>query len=310
MKILKILYYPIAILLLLFLLFVLFRKNHIKSPAKVKQDYQFEQSQFLNWNDLSVHFMEKGHGNQTIFMVHGLGGAFHEFLPLANELSDEYRIVLFDLPGFGLSESPTEQVDIQTFYSDFMTFMLNELATDTTYIIGNSMGGLITWNIALKHPEIVDKMVLLAPAGYDMIEIAEKNAEWINKPIVKFMLAKGAAPYIAKSNVEMCFYNNDIIPDSLFERKYAMMNKEGNLQWLKQLAAYKNFTDTSEIQKIQSPALVVWGDKDEIIPFEHAAKFERDLPNNQLIIYTNCGHVPMLEYTERCANDIRQFLTQ
>ncbi|MCB9257684.1 MAG: alpha/beta hydrolase, partial [Chitinophagales bacterium] len=97
------------------------------------------------------------------------------------------------------------------------------------------------------------------------------------------------------------------IDPELFDRKYGMMNKEGNLDYLRQLASYKEFMDTSLIKEIQSPTLLIWGTEDEIIPYSHAERFARDLPNNVFLTYENCGHVPMLEELEKCAADIQYF---
>jgi pimeloyl-ACP methyl ester carboxylesterase len=287
--------------------YALFRKNHFISKEEAIATYRFPNSQFVDWEGTKVHILEQGNGGQTVVLIHGLGGALHEFNPLAEKLAQKYHVVSFDLPGFGLSDAPIHTTDIQQVYADFMNFILENYTPDSCYVIGNSMGGMIAWNTALLHPDQVQKLVLLAPAGYDMVAIAEKNAEWINQPQIKFLLAKGAAPFIAKTNVEMCFYDDTQIDPILIERKYGMMNKEGNLAYLRQLAGYKDFMDTIAIQQIQTPTLLIWGTEDEIIPYSHAARFERDLPNNTFLTYKNCGHAPMLEELDKCGKDILEF---
>lgn len=297
-----------GVLIIFILGYAVLRKNHFITKEEAIAKYKFPTSQFVEWEGIEVHVLEKGlEHSKTVLLVHGLGGALHEFNPIGDKLAKQYHVVSFDLPGFGLSDAPTHTDDIQQVYFDFMAFILDKYAKDTTYIIGNSMGGMITWNTSYMHPNKIHKQVLLAPAGYDMIEIAEKNAEWINQPHIRFLLANGAAPFIAKSNVEMCFYDKGKIDPDLFERKYGMMNKKGNLDYLKQLAGYKNFMDTAIIQQIQTPTLLIWGTEDEIIPYSHADRFHRDLPHSTLITYENCGHVPMLEELDQCTEDILNF---
>lgn len=307
MNLIKWLFIILLIPVLLLAGYALFRKNHFISKEEAIETYQFPNSQFVDWEGIKVHVLEQGSGNQTVILIHGLGGALHEFNPLAERLASKYHVLSFDLPGFGLSDAPIHTKDIQQVYTDFMGFILENYAQDSCFVIGNSMGGMIAWNTALLHPNQVQKLVLLAPAGYDMLEIAEKNAEWIDQTHIKFLLAKGAAPFIAKSNVEMCFYNDENIDPYLFQRKYGMMNKEGNLDYLRQLAQYKDFMDTSAIQKITTPTLLIWGTEDEIIPYSHAERFARDLPNNTFLTYENCGHAPMLEELEKCATDVVKF---
>ena len=287
--------------------YTLFRKNHFVSKEATIQKYKYPNSQFVDWEGIKVHLTEQGSGNTSVVLIHGLGGAMHEFKPLAERLAKNYHVVSFDLPGFGLSDAPSHTTDIQAIYRDFMGFILDNYIKDTCYLIGNSMGGMIAWNTALNKMKKIQKLVLLAPAGYDMVQIAEKNAEWINQPIIRFLLAKGAARFIAKSNVEMCFYNDEHIDPELFDRKYGMMNKVGNLEYLKQLAGYKKFMDTSTIKQIETPTLLIWGTEDEIIPYSHAERFNRDLPNCTFLTYENCGHAPMLEELDKCADDILNF---
>tara|TARA_B110000459_G_scaffold26041_1_gene25312 strand:- start:6326 stop:7258 length:933 start_codon:yes stop_codon:yes gene_type:complete len=287
--------------------YTLFRKNHFVSKEATIQKYKYPNSQFVDWEGIKVHLTEQGSGNTSVVLIHGLGGAMHEFKPLAERLAKNYHVVSFDLPGFGLSDAPSHTTDIQAVYRDFMGFILDNYIKDTCYLIGNSMGGMIAWNTALNKMKKIQKLVLLAPAGYDMVQIAEKNAEWINQPIIRFLLAKGAARFIAKSNVEMCFYNDEHIDPELFDRKYGMMNKVGNLEYLKQLAGYKKFMDTSTIKQIETPTLLIWGTEDEIIPYSHAERFNRDLPNCTFLTYENCGHAPMLEELDKCADDILNF---
>lgn len=298
----------LSLVLILFLSYTALRKNHFISKEQAKETYQFENSQFIDWKGIQVHLLEKGHKHsKSVILVHGLGGALHEFNPLGDRLAEHYHVVSFDLPGFGLSDAPLHSEDIQQVYFDFMEFILENFARDTSYIVGNSMGGMIAWNTTYMFPDRIQKQVLLAPAGYDMVQIAEKNAEWINQPHIRYLLAKGAAPFIAKSNVEMCFFKDEDIDPMLFERKYGMMNKEGNLEYLKQLAGYKKFMDTAIIQQIQTPSLIIWGTEDEIIPYSHAIRFDRDLPNSALLTYENCGHAPMLEELDKCTEDILNF---
>ena len=308
-KFLSILAIIVLIPILLLAGYTLFRKNHFITKKEAIATYKFSNSQFVDWKETKVHVVDYGsHDKQSVVLIHGLGGALHEFDPLAKRLAEDYHVISFDLPGFGLSDAPTYTTDIQQIYTDFMSFILATYINDSCCLVGNSMGGMIAWQTALTNPEKVYKLVLLAPAGYDMVEIAEKNAEWINQPSIKFLLAKGAAPFIAKQNVAMCFYHDENIDPYLVERKYGMMNKEGNLDFLRQLASYKDFMDTSAIQKIETPTLVIWGTEDEIIPYDHAKRFDRDLPNSTFLTYENCGHAPMLEELDKCYGDILEFI--
>lgn len=310
MKFIKAIIAVFLFLTILLLAYHVFRENHFISKEEAISTFAYPNSKFIDWKGKKIHIIERGSGT-TVFLVHGLGAGLHEFEELSIKLSKEYKVVSFDLPGFGLSDIPEDrQPDFQEIYSDFMNFIIEKYADDSCYIVGNSMGGLITWNTVLNNPIKIKKMVLLGSAGYEMEKIAKENAAWVNTPIVKFLLAKGAPRYIAEDNVKMCFFYDDAINENYFDRKYGMMNKEGNLDFLKKFATYKKFTDTALIKTIECPTLIIWGDKDEIVPYNHAARFDRDLPNSKLITYKNCGHVPMIEEVDKCAEDILSFFAE
>lgn len=291
----------------LFVAYHFLRKNHIISKQEAIAKYKHAGSEFIKWNNLDIQVVEQGKGT-TVFLIHGLGGALHEFDLLADSLAKHYKVVRFDLPGFGLSDgTKDEQPEFQQVYKDFMHFIINKYSTDSCFVVGNSMGGLIAWNAALDTSNHIKKLVLLAAAGYEMEQMAKENAEWIDKPMIKFLLAKGAPKFVAKMNVQSCFYHDDAIDPTLYDIKYGMMNKQGNLEWLKKLAKYNNYTDSATIKNIACPTLIIWGDKDEIIPFNHASRFKRDIPNSQLITYKDCGHAPMTENYQQCSTDIIHF---
>ncbi len=75
-----------------------------------------------------------------------------------------------------------------------------------------------------------------------------------------------------------------------------------------ELLRHRRDADTSLIKTIQCPTLIIWGKKDNIIPYTHASRFHRDIPNNKLIIYEDCGHIPMVEQVEQLEKDFRAFI--
>jgi 4,5:9,10-diseco-3-hydroxy-5,9,17-trioxoandrosta-1(10),2-diene-4-oate hydrolase len=74
------------------------------------------------------------------------------------------------------------------------------------------------------------------------------------------------------------------------------------------MARAQQFPDSSLIQKVQCPTLIIWGKQDRIIPVEHAEKFHRDIKNSKVIIYDPCGHTPMLECPDQLKKDFLEFV--
>ena len=308
-KALKVLLALVMLLVVGVLGYHVLRTDHRMTNEEAKAILWTPNSEMIQWDGLDVHVMEQGTGT-PIFLVHGLGGNAREFDELAELLKADHRVVRFDLPGFGLSDVPEyegTQPDVIDIYTRFMDHMFQQYGGDSLILVGNSLGGMISWNAAVKFPNEIDKLVLLAPAGYDLKEISEKTTGWLNSPVVKFMIAKGLNEEIAKGNLTYCTYYDENIDPIHFKNKYAAANKEGNMDWMIAMSVNDRFPDTADIQKVYCPTLIIWGTKDPVIPYSHAARFDRDIPNSRLITYQECGHVPMIEYPEKTAKDIEAF---
>lgn len=310
----KVLGYLLLVLVLLVgsgVAYVYLRPTLIISKEKIKQEYALPNSHFLKWRGGDVHYVDEGSG-PVVLMIHGFGGHFRNFQKLAEEMKGQYRVIRVDLPGFGLSDCPPVDKSNPQFvklYDDFSTFLIDTLHLDSMYVIGNSMGGMIAWNMAVKHPQNVQKLVLLASAGYDLDKTA-KGLFIIKYKAFTKMFEKGMPLFVSKGNAGKCYADESKIDQHEVAMNNDISNREGNLQHLLDMAGDKVFPDTALIQQVKCPTLIIWGEKDRIIPVEHAQRFKRDIPNSRLILYDTCGHVPMIEMTDRTKQDIEQFFNE
>lgn len=309
MKLFKVVAAVLLTLVLAALCFHLFRPSHWQEQQHVINSVKKPNSQFVAWNGLDVHVVEEGQG-APVLLLHGLGGSLYNWDKLVPLMNNDYRTIRFDLPGFGLSDVPVfenENLDLTAFYGQFMDFVMAQYCPDSCYIVGNSLGGMLSWLTVQRYPNKVKKMVLLTAAGYELNEVAAKVTKVFRNPMVKFALAKGYPPKLCVSDVHSVFYDTAKAEPFLYDRKYLLINKPGALNWMFTFAMNTNFPDSTLIKQINTPTLIIWGDKDAVIPYEHAAKFARDLPNDTFVTYQNCGHVPMMEMPKRTVSDIFWF---
>jgi len=286
------------------------RPGTVISKAEAKSKYSLPGSHFLQWRGGEVHYVDEGSG-LPILMIHGLAGSHRNFGKISERLKGDYRCIRIDLPGFGLSDLPeVPDKNYRKLYSEFFNFFFDELKLDTFYVMGNSMGGWMAWEIAAAHSEKVKKLVLLSSAGYDMENVAKRLSFGMkaSSGFVELLTQRGV-PYAAtKRNVEKCFADISRINKDEVDVASALTNREGNFHTILELLRYRKDGDTSLIKTIQCPTLIVYGKHDNIIPYEHAYRFQRDVPNNKLIIYEDCGHIPMVEKAEQLERDFRAFV--
>lgn len=311
-KFLRILLIIIVVLILIPVGYLLFRPNLILSKAEIKKRYTLPSSHFITWRGSEIHYTEEGSG-PTLLLIHGFGGHHRNFNKITAAMKDKYRVIRVDLPGFGMSDC--QAVDMKrpqyaAMYKDFMKFFVDTaMGIDSMYVVGNSMGGMVAWNMAAQAPEKVRKLVLLNSAGYDL----EKTANGIM--IIKYkafrkMFDKGMPLSISESNADRVYANPDLINHNEVVINNAIGNREGNLAHMLNMAGDRDFPDTALIKQVKCPTLIIWGQQDKIINVEHAQRFKRDIPDSKLIIYDPCGHVPMIERMEDTKRDIQAFFEE
>lgn len=307
-KIIKTLVVVLVLLIAIPVAFFLLSPNRIIAKSVAKEELRTSASQFMNWRGAELHYTDEGSGF-PVMMIHGFGGSYHNFKPLADIMKKQYRVICVDLPGFGLSDFPAvkEGENYLQDYRDYISFFMDTMHLDSVYVIGNSMGGAVTWMSAIDHPDKVKKIVLLNPAGYDSEEISGKLAMFKFKS-VRQVFEKGMPLFMSEQGLSKVYYN-----DSLASKQTALINnkftnREGNITHMLNLALAKQFPDTAYIKQVHCPTLVVWGNEDEIIPVAHAQRFQRDIQGSELLIFEKCGHCPMMEMPEETAQAAHQFL--
>ena len=297
-----------GILLLLLLAYVLY-PTHIVSREQAIRLYKMPASDFLLWKGEKIHYTDQGQGT-PLLMIHGFGGSLHNFDALSESLESRYRIIRLDLPGFGLSALPLpegEKADYIGHYRDFFNAFFARLGLDSVYVIGNSLGGWIGWDLAAEKPEFVKKLVLIAPAGYEMEEISAKVARILRIPGIELLYSKGQPMFMSRSNAEKVFATDSLISNELVLTNNRMSNTGNNLENLIRLGRAGQVADTVRIRQVQCPTLILWGRQDEIIPYAHASKFNRDIKGSKLISYDPCGHCPQMEIPGIVSRDMQRF---
>lgn len=315
MKIIKILFAVVVVLLLSIIGIFLCRKNHTISREKVVELLQTPESKFYDCNGINVHYTQMGDTGQTILMVHGLSGSTDNFKLFANKLKDYYKVYSIDLPAFGLTEVPNidglkeYDIDLIAYHQSFILDFLEQVGVDSCHIIGNSLGGLISWEAVVANQNKFISLTLLNSAGYELDKVKENVAGGLDNFLVKQIAKKGSPLFFNKKIIERTFYRDDLISDSGVLSAYYTNNKKGTLQWMAFLLESNFLPDTADIATIHIPTLIVWGQQDELINVEHAFKFERDIPNSSIIIYDQTGHLPMIEQVDKLAQDWQAFVS-
>jgi len=311
-KALRIILIILVLAILLPLSYAVFRPNLIISKAEDKARFTQPSSHFIDWRGAEIHYTDEGTGAPVI-MIHGFGGSFLNWNKLRDRMKDQYRVIRIDLPGFGLSDMPEPngtETDYTQQYRDFMTFMLDTtLHLDSVYLIGNSMGGMMSWGVAADHPDKVKKLVLLSSAGYDLEKISGKVARFMKMPFMKYFFRKGLPMSSSENAAKNVYADPSKINPEAVKNNNRMWNRDGNIMAACDLASSTHYPDTALISMVKCPTLIIWGKEDKIIPLEHAYRFQRDIKGSALVLFDTCGHCAMIEKPDETAAAIKRFFS-
>ena len=297
------------LLILVLFLRLLLRENHAVSLNHAREKHQLSESKYFDFHGLSCHYTDQGEGD-VLIMVHGLGDSFKIFDPIVQRLSQSYRLVRVDLPGFGLSDVPKSfepQGEPVEYYRAFMHHFTERLDVGEFHLMGNSLGGLVSWEFALQNQQKLKSLCLISSAGYEMEVVKHNISKGVLHLIPKFLLHRGMPYSMAKKNLAMVIKQRVYRTKSLIDIHYDMINTTGTLAYFIQMLSFDSNPNIKELHHLKTPTLIAWGQQDRVIPVHHAAKFAEDIPNSQTKIYSNCGHYPQVEYSNKFVEDWLSF---
>lgn len=246
-------------------------------------------------------------GAPAVILLHGFGASLETWDGWAAPLAQHYRVIRFDLPGFGLTGS-----DPAGDYSDarairVLAGLMDQLGIARAAIVGNSLGGRIAWTFAAQQPDRVSRLVLVSPDGF-----ASPGFAYDKAPDVPLMMQ--ALPYTApramlKANLAAAYARPERLAEATVTRYRDMMLAPGVrraiLARMDQTILHDPVPDLS---RIKAPTLLLWGEQDGMIPISNAADYLRAMPNARLTRLPDLGHLPFEEDPARSLVPVERFL--
>lgn len=281
------------------------------SVEKLYDKYKTPESDILEFEGMPLHFRVTGSG-PNLLLVHGVTSSLHTWSGWHEQLSKSFRVISFDVPSFGLTgPHPKDDYSLEM-YMRAIDNLLNHLNVEQTYMAGNSFGGYLTWNYALHNPKRLLKIALLDAAGIDSKResIKDFGFKLFLNPITKVVAHRFTPRPVLKQSLHNAYGDRSKVTDELISTYYHMLLRNGNRRGFSDVLGktiLHGKDNHPRIKKVQHPTLIMWGDKDRIIPVKDAAVFEQLIDGSKLIVYKGIGHIPMEEIPEQSSSDVQQF---
>ena len=296
-----------AITAFLIIVIAIYWKNDI-DLNELKDKYAYPSSSFISIDEINVHYRDVGKG-QAILLIHGTGASLHTWEKWIDILSSGYRVISFDLPGFGLTgPDPNHNYQISR-YSAILDSLMVKLKVDSFHIAGNSLGGLVAWRYTTQFPQKILTLNLIDAAGLPQ---PGKKPPFIFQlaklPVLSTLLQKVTPKSIIENSMLDVYKNDQLVTEKLIDRYFELSLREGNrTAFVKRMSQLNEKLDISDLKKITAPVLIQWGKDDRWIPLAKGYEFKELIPHAELKIY-NSGHVPMEENPMETVEDYVIFL--
>lgn len=276
--------------------------------AELEARYTTPASKFIHIDGVRMHYRDEGKGRPVV-LIHANFGSLLNWDTVVPALQDRYRVIRFDMTGHGLT-GPDPSGD----YSLERTVALTEKLVDALGLQkfslgGTSLGGTVAMHYAARHPDRVERLVLLSPGA---LEGRAMQREGRRLPaaagILKHITPRALATYMLRTRVG----DPAKVTDQMIDRWYDMWMREGQrAAILARLNSYSSADIAAIVARIRAPTLILWGEANPQTPIAQATELRRMLSgaaSTVLITYPGVGHMANEEAGEQIGRDIRAYL--
>lgn len=275
---------------------------------------------------LKIYYIEKGPPDApVVLMLHGFGGTASNWL-FNGPLSESFRIIALDLPGFGNSTNfiRDESAEIDTVTDTVCVFLERLGITEVKLVVGSSMGGVIGSHLAIRLGARCQNLALVATGGIGRrINPHTLVFNWLPR----FMISPTTWSYIERrlaqqEKTPIRLFDDAVLGARLrvdaFDRPPAY-----DQEWVKSMKRVAEYgmdhfgqkkslvaLMQKDLKQLKCPILIVWGNRDRVISPKHGHILKEHVHRAKLVLLTECGHLPHIEKSEIFNRVVAYFLEQ
>ncbi len=294
---------------------------------RTPQELADPNGQFVDVNGVSVYIVTEGSPDDPVVVfIHGFGGStitWRDTLPAVAQAG--YYALALDLPPFGLSDKNPDLDYSRSGMADLVASLMDTLGIESATIVGHSMGGAVTAQFAVRHPQKVEKLVFVAGGVFEALR-AENDEEDDPGPLSLLNAIdpkSPAAPILLRGLITRSFfidtlrsayYDDSVLTDEAVDGYARLLLIEdapiGFLAYVQAQEANPITLEDLAAAAENVPVALMWGNQDTWVSVELGKTMAQAIPGAQLILYDEVGHLPMEEAVEAFNTDLIDFLKQ
>lgn len=259
-------------------------------------------------------YLDRGQG-PAIILIHGFGGSLWQWEHQQDDFAG-FRLITVDMPGSGFSDKPDIDYTPDEMLERFIGFM-DALGIAKATVVGNSLGAGVAEAVAIRHPERIDKLVLIdglpahvrerVQSRYVKRALDTRLPAWLVS-FGNFFLGRG----VTKNVLQEVVYDQTLLTPAVLERSYRNRKRPGLIAPALSLARSLPLWEqdlAGRLNEIRHPTLIIWGEKDAIFPVEVGHELKAMIAGSRLEIVRNAGHIPQWERPDEVNALLRAFVS-
>ena len=257
---------------------------------------------FIQVDGNKIRYLESGDSTHILVLIHGLGASAERWSEVIPIFAKHYHVIVPDLIGYGYSDKPIADYTPE-FFSTFLEKFFDALKIKRPIIIGSSLGGQIAADYSSVHPNKVEKLILVSPAGSMKQSTPALDAYIMAALYPNDESAKNVFELMESSGNEA----DSRIVQGFIER---MKLPNAKLAFMSTILGLKNSdVITPKLSAIICPTLIIWGSKDPVIPIQYAENFLSNIKDCRFFRMDECGHTPYVQDPETFSSIVLEFLS-
>ena len=268
--------------------------KRLQYGARMRLYSAADKIQLIEVDGRRTQLLRGGTGAHLIYLHSAIGETM--WLPFHQGLSREFDVIAPAHPGFAMSENG-EIDDIEDVVFHYIDFF-DELGLEKCHLVGASLGGWIASEIAVRHPQRLEGLVLVNSAGLHLDE----------GPPIEMSALDADAAFLRSLLISD---HDSFVGELLFPAAHgdesldAISRPSFESTWNRHLHSPRLRT---RLRRIKAPTLILWGDDDRLYPQRYAQVFKEEIPKSVLHVIERCGHLPMFEQESRFVTAVTKFL--
>jgi pimeloyl-ACP methyl ester carboxylesterase len=246
-----------------------------------------------------IVYYEAGKGS-VVILLHGLGADSHHWAANIEPLSQNFHVIALDQIGYGKSDKPVMRYTVGNF-ADYLHGFLEAVKIPKASLVGNSLGGWVALDFTIRHPETVEKLVLVDAAGlHPTSPLRRPKGGWTN--VTPF----NTHWFFDLMDANKQWATTDLGPHA-FERHVKNGDSYTVASSVAEMITGREFED-KKLDKVHTPTLIIWGRDDMLIPLAMGEHFNKGIAGSQMIVIDGTGHIPMVGKPAEFNQAVQKFL--